>query len=115
MISVPFEIAEVHGGLSEAKGIVLVEDNFVVFQLQMTTLGMFKREPEIIKIEIAAIDEMRLEKRLFSDRLYIRPKRMKLLEVMPGKHGLEVKLKVRKRHRGSALVLVDSVRRRKRI
>ena len=115
MVSIPFEISEVHAGFSEAKGIVRIEDEFLVIQVQIVTMGLFKQKPEIIKIEFAAIDEIRLEKRLISDRLYIRPKRLKLLEVVPGKHAMEVKLKIRRKHRTRTLLLIDAVRRRKRL
>ncbi len=113
MISIPFEISEVHAGFSEAKGIVRIEDEFLVFQVQTVTLGMFKQDPEIIKIELAALEEIRLETRLVNDRIYIRPRKIELLEVMPGKHGIELMLKVKRKHRTSALLLVDTVRRRK--
>jgi hypothetical protein len=113
MISVPFEISEVHAGFSEARGIMRLEDDFLVFQVQVVTMGLFKRSPETIKIEFGAIDEVRLEKRLVSDRVYIRPRRLRFLEVMPGKHAMEVRLKVKRKHRTRALLLVDSIRRRK--
>ena len=114
MISIPFEISEVHAGFSEAKGILRMEDEFLVFQVQIVTLGMFKQKPEIIKIEFSAIDEIRHERRLVSDRLYVRPKRVQLLDVMPGKHAIEVKLKIKRKYRTRMLLLVDAVRRRQR-
>ncbi|NNE34020.1 MAG: hypothetical protein HKN13_02215 [Rhodothermales bacterium] len=111
MISIPFEIDEIHGGLSEAKGVLRLEDEFLVFQVQTITLGMFKQDPELIKIEIAALEEIRFEKKLVSDRIYIRPKKLQLLDVMPGKHGIEVALKIKRKNRTRALILVDAVRR----
>jgi len=115
MLSVPFEISEVHSGFSEARGILRIEEEFLVFQLQVVTLSVFKRAPEIIKVEFAAIDEMRLERHLITDRLFIRPKKMKLLEVMPGKHPMEVKLKVKRKHRTRTLLLVDTFRRKRSV
>ena len=112
MLSIPFEIPEVHAGFSEVKGVVRLEDEFLVFQIQTVTLGMFKGDPETIKIEVGAIYDIRHERGLFRDKLYIRPKKLQLLEAMPGKHGVEVQLKIRRKYRSSALILADAVRRR---
>ncbi|TDI71135.1 MAG: hypothetical protein E2O85_02505 [Bacteroidetes bacterium] len=112
MLSLPFEIPDVHAGFSEAKGVLRMEDEFLVFQVQTVTLGMFKEDPETIKIEIGALIDVRHERGLFRDKLYIRPKKLQLLDAMPGKHLLELRLKIRRKHRASALILVDSLRRR---
>ena len=115
MISIPFEIDDWNAGITEAEGIVRIEDDFLVFQVQIVTLGLFKQDPEIVKIELTALNEIRLERRLIKDRIYIQPKKLELLEVMPGKHGIELMLKVKRKHRTKALLLVDAVRRRKRL
>jgi len=113
MISIPFEIEDWNAGITEAEGIVRIEDDFLVFQVQTVTLGLFKQDPEIVKIELSALSEIRFERRFFKDRIYIQPKKLELLEVMPGKHGIELMLKVKRKHRTSSLLLVDEVRRRK--
>jgi hypothetical protein len=117
-MSIPFEISEVHAGFSEVKGVIHMEDEFVVFNIQTITMGMYKRSPETIKIELAALSDIRLEKRVFRDRLYIRPKTNKLLEVIPGKHIGEIMVKVWRKNRPATMSLIDDVkyhiRRRKR-
>lgn len=112
MISVPFLIPEVHAGFSEATGVLRLEDEFLVFHVQTETLGMFKQDAETIKIEISALYDVRHERGVFKDKLFIRPKKQQLLDVMPGKHGIEVQLKIKRKHRTTALILVDTVRRR---
>jgi len=117
-MSIPFEISEVHAGFSEVKGLLLVEDEFLVFNVQTITMGMFKQDPETIKIELAALSDIRLEKRVFRDRLYIRPKTNSLLEAVPGKHLGEIMVKVWRKHRSLTMTLIDDVqydiRRRRR-
>jgi len=108
-MSIPFEISEIHAGFSEAQGTVRVEEEFLVFNIQMITMGMFKQPAETVKIELAALSDIRIEKRIFRDRVYIRPKTNMLLEAIPGKHLGEVKLLVWRKHRTSALSLIDDV------
>ena len=108
-MSIPFEISEIHAGFSEAQGTVRMEEEFLVFNIQMITMGMFKQPAETIKIELVALSDIRIEKRIFRDRLYIRPKTNKLLEAIPGKHLGEVKLLVWRKYRTSTLSLIDDV------
>ena len=117
-MSIPFEISEVHAVFSEAKGILRLEDEFLVFDVQTITGGMFKQPSETVKIEVAALADIRLEKGVFRDRLFIRPKTNKLLDVIPGKHLAEIKVKVWRKYRPTSMNLVDEVqyglRRRRR-
>jgi hypothetical protein len=108
-MSIPFEISDVHAGFSEAKGLIHVEDDFLVFNVQTITMGMFKQSPETIKIELAALSDIRLEKKIFRDRLYIRPKTNKLLDVIPGKHLGEIMVKVWRKHRPASMSMVDDI------
>ena len=108
-MSIPFEISDIHAGFSEAKGLIHVEDDFLVFNVQTITMGMFKQSPETIKIELAALSDIRLEKKIFRDRLYIRPKTNKLLDVIPGKHLGEIMVKVWRKHRAASMSMVDDI------
>ena len=109
MMSFPFEISEVHAGFSEVKGTLRLEDEFLVIEFQTITLGLYKRPAETIKIEFAALADVKIEKRIFRDRVLIRPRTRRLLEAVPGKHVGEVRLKVWRRYRPSVTGLVDEV------
>lgn len=109
MMSIPFEIPEIHAGFSEAKGIIRVEEEFLIFEFRMHTMGLFKQPFEVVKIEVAALSDIRLTKHIFRDRLYIRPKTERLLNTIPGKHLGEVKLLVWRKYRATALSLVDDI------
>lgn len=108
MTRVPFEIPEIHGGLSEASGVLYREDEFLVFEYQVKTLG-FKQPSRIIKVEVPVVVSMRLVPGFFSDRLCIVPKTFALLDALPGPHKGEIKLKVAKRYRADAEALAEEV------
>jgi len=108
-MSVPFEISEVHAGFSEVKGVLRTDDEFLVFDFRTITMGVYKRPAETIKIEFAALSDIRHEKRIFRDRLLVRPRTRQLLEAMPGKHLGEIKLKIWRRYRPSLGSLIDEV------
>ena len=108
-MSIPFEISEIHAGFSEAKGTIRLEEEYLVIDIQTITMGIIKQSPETIKIELAALSDLRIDKRIFRDRLFIRPKTNKLLEAVPGKHLGELKLLIWRKHRTSTLGLIDDV------
>lgn len=107
--SIPFKLPDV--GMREISGEVYVEDEtFLVFAVEDALIGEFDRERQVIKVELRALDDLYLERGTFSDRLCIRPKKRDLLQVMPGKHERELKLKLRKKYRDEAARLVDGVK-----
>jgi hypothetical protein len=115
MSRIPFQIPEVHGGLSEADGIVYLEDEFLVFDVRVSTLGgLIDQRSEKIKAEVTVIEEARLERGFFSDRLCFVPRKLELLSAVPGTHKGELKLKVSKSHRDQIEHLIDTLYARKR-
>ena len=108
-MGVPFEISDVHAGFSEVKGTLRIEGEFLVFDFQVITMGMFKQPPEVVKIEISALSDARLEKRIVRDRIFIRPKTYQLIDAIPGKHLGDVKLKVWRKYRPSSINIVDEI------
>ena len=112
MAPIPFKIPDVHEGFSEAHGILYLDEEFLVFEVQTLTLGMIKQDPETIKVELAALHEVEFKPGLFSDRLLIRPKKLQLLAAMPGKHEGELKLKVKRAERARVLGFIREVERR---
>jgi hypothetical protein len=109
---IPFELNEVHGGFSEATGVMYLEGGYLVFEVMVTTLGIFKREPETIKVELGVIDTMRLEKRFRKDRLFIRPTKPQLLHTMPGKHEGALELRIKRAHRSTVEAIIREVESR---
>jgi len=102
MDSVPFQLPDTNMGTTENSGLVYLDDEFLVFDLQSGLAGVTKNVSRTIKIEPAALVDVRFVQGRIKDALYIRPKKAELLEAMPGDHEVEVKLKIAKQHRRAA-------------
>ncbi len=107
---IPFQLPDI--GFREISGKLYLDDEFLVFEVQDALMGEFDIEQQVIKVELGAIKEMRLERRFIRDRLYIWPKNRELLKVMPGKYLGELCLKIWSKHRGEIERLLEDVERR---
>lgn len=97
--SLPFQLPDTNMGFTENSGLLYREDEFLVFDLHSGLAGITKSDSQIVKIELQALESVRRVHGNLKDVLYIKPKKPKLLEVIPGDHEVEVKLKVSKQHR----------------
>lgn len=111
--SIPFSLAADGFGLTEAKGFLYLEADFLVFDVGTGLPGGAEKEQRIVKVEPAALAEVRLDRGLLRDTLYVRPKRPDLLEALPGRHAEALKLHVQRRHRAEAEQLVYAVQQRR--
>ena len=110
---VPFKISEVHGGLSEAQGSMYLEDEFLVLEYRIEVIGMFKRPAETIKLELGVITDIELKTGLFRDKVRILPKKLSVLDAVPGKNKEVVTLKTKKKFRSAARRLVNEIKIRR--
>ena len=110
-MSIPFKLPDLHGGFSEAEGFVRLESEFLVFEVQVAALGMFKDDVEIIKAEPGVIADINFDKGLFRDKIRILPSKFELLKAFPGKPMGEIILKTKRKHREIARLFVNDVRR----
>ncbi len=106
---IPFHLPELKGGIVEAKGVMYLEDEFLVFEVESAVFGEFDKKKKLIKIEPRALEDVHYERRLIVDRLYIEPKEGELLEAMPGDFLSEVVLKIWVNHRSDAEALVSEL------
>ena len=97
-------------GLREIEGMVWVEDGFLVIQMSNKLLGLVDEDRETIKIEPSALRDIRIQKRPFKDRLVLAPKRRDLLEVVPGNHANDVRLKIWRTKRSQTEQLIIDVK-----
>ena len=111
MTRIPFKIDSNHG--HEISGLLFIEDEFLVFEVQMRRWSLYKEPKETVKAELAVIEHIRFAAGFFSDKIFIVPKRSALLEAIPGDHDGELKLNVAKRYRDAAADFVTTVLRRK--
>lgn len=113
MIRIPFTLPDV--GLREIEGMISIEDEFIVLDLSDKLLGLVDLDEKTIKIEPAALREVRLQRRPFKDRLILVPKKKALLDAVPGKHASEVRLRIWRTQRSETerlLVTIEALRLR---
>ncbi len=94
-------------GLREIRGMVYVADGFLVLKIQNALLGMLDTEKEIVRIEPGALEDLRIKRGLFVDRLVLQPRRMDLLDLIPGEHRVAVQLRVWRKYRRELERLIE--------
>lgn len=99
MRSIPFSTGDIHGGFSEGKGAVAVEDDHLVIEVSVTFMGMFDRGTTTHRLELTDLEEVRHSRNPFRDTLRIRTRPMDLISKVPGAQQGELLLKIRRRHR----------------
>lgn len=109
MKHIPFKLPDI--GLREVTGTVYLEDGYLVLQVQDALLGLLDKDTELIKIEPQALDAIYVKPGIFKDRLVVAPRKMDLLELIPGKHQGVVELRIWKTYRADLHRLVDAFER----
>lgn len=112
MSEIPFQLPDI--GLREIHGTIALDDEFLVFHIEESLVGEFDKEHFTVKIEPAALADIRHVRGIVRDRICIRPKTRDLLAVMPGEYAQELQLKVWVTRRADAERLVQAVKRRER-
>ncbi len=105
--SVPFRVREVHGGLSEAAGLIYIEGDEVVIEVQMKLLSLFNREPRVYRFDLVDLDEVRYKRGFRNDRLTLRTRPMDVLTGIPGAGEGELCLLVKRKCRADLDRLLD--------
>ncbi|MDA0378075.1 MAG: hypothetical protein O3C45_09885 [Bacteroidetes bacterium] len=114
MIRIPFTLPDV--GLREIEGMISVEEGFIVLDLSDKLLGLVDLDEKTIKIEPAALLEVRLQRRPFKDRLVLVPKKKTLLDAVPGKHATDVRLRIWRTQRSQTerlMITIEALRLQK--
>ena len=109
---IPFQLPDANFGLTEIKGLLYLEEAYLVFEVGTGISGGTKKKRQTIKIEPRALEAIHLDQGLRHDQLIVRPKERDLFRVMPGMYrGKDVlTLKIKKRYSADAEHLVDEVR-----
>lgn len=110
--SIPFELPSIDMGFTEVKGLLYLDDEFLVFEVGTGLAGGSHSDNQTIKVEPGALAEVRHEQGLLHDHLIVRPKKDDLLTAMPGTFEGELKLKIKKPHRREVEYLVHEISRR---
>jgi hypothetical protein len=106
--TVPFKIESFALGLAESHGLLRIEDGSLLFEYQTKDgiLGLIKTAVKIVRIQIADLTDVGLDKSMFSTRLILRARSMMALKGLPGTESDEAVLTIRRsdRQRASALI-----------
>lgn len=104
---IPFEFDV--DDFNEANGFLYLEDDYLVFDIQIRLLGLAKRDSETVKAERGVIHDVEVRRGFIKDRLVVTTRSVKLLKSIPGEHASEIKLKIKRRYRKDAEDFVDLV------
>lgn len=109
----PFQLPDANLGITEIKGVVYLDEAYLVLEVRSGVTGGTKKKQQVIKVEPGALEEVQFNRGAFRDQLYLKPKKRDLLRAMPGmyKNKEALKLKIPKRYRAQAEHLVDEIRR----
>ncbi len=105
---IPFEIPS-FDEVDEAAGFLYLEEEYLVFEYHILQWGLIKSEPSIVKAERGVIDDVRVQRGWFKDRLLIATHNIELLKAIPGPHASEIELRTKKKYRPQVEVFVEQV------
>lgn len=107
MLSVPFATGDIHGGFSEGRGAICVDNDEIVIEVQVKVFGMFDRGAETFRFELTDLEEVQHKRGLFRDTVTIRTRPMSLIGEVPGATEGALVLKMKRRHRRAVDGLLD--------
>jgi hypothetical protein len=110
--SLDFTLTDLHAGFTENEGAIYLDEEFLVLDMEASTLGGLKKSDRIIKVEPKALSYISLTRGLVKDTICLEPKRDDLLVALPGSHRGSVQLHVWRNRRLDSKLLVQEVRRR---
>ena len=107
--SIPFTLGSTDLGLTEHAGLIYLEDEFLVFEIQSGISGGSKSDRQVIKIETKALRSVDTTQGIRTDKLSVYPKKSALLDAVPGNHSEKVVLNIPKRYRDQLEKLTEKV------
>ena len=107
MMSVPYSISDNHRGFSEMRGVIGLEGDDVVIEMQVKVLGMFKRPTQSFRFDMTDLEEIRHTRRVWGDTVVLRTRPMDLVADIPGSSDGALTLKVKRADRPALDALLD--------
>jgi hypothetical protein len=116
MISIPVKFHTPDAILTEAEGMVRIEDGRLVleFETKDAFIGAYRSGVQELEIFPDDVADVNYKQNMFRAELTIRARTMKHVDLVPGsKHG-EVRLRFKRRHRADARQLASFLQNRLR-
>jgi hypothetical protein len=107
MPGVPFDIERSSHGVARSKGVLRVEAEHLVFDVQTTVLGFFHRTPKTVRLDLTDLDEVHYNKGLLRDRLTIRTRPLDRITKLPGAADGELRLRIKRGDRRALEPVLD--------
>jgi hypothetical protein len=106
---IPFSLPDV--GVAEVKGVLYLESDYLMLEVVSGLPGVTRSRTRRVEVAIEAIGHIRFEKGLRKDSIFLDCGE-ELLDVIPGRHAGELRMRVSRRHRPDASLLVKVVEER---
>lgn len=95
VIRLPFQLPDANLGITEIKGVLYLDEAYLVLEVWSGVTGGAKKKQQVIKVEPGALEEVQFNRGAFRDQLYLRPKKRDLLRAMPGMYKNKEALKLK--------------------
>jgi hypothetical protein len=107
---IPIAIEEVHGGLSDARGSLRVDDMALIIEVQVRLLYYFEGATRTVRLDITDLDTVSHKRGIARDTLTLRTLGFDDLDGLPGARGNQIKLFVSKKDRDRLDPILDRLR-----
>jgi hypothetical protein len=110
LLPLPFSVARVHAGLSEATGLARLTESGLTLEYQVRLLGLIRFGIREITVPFGEIAAVHLKKNLLQTRIVLQTRSLRTLGTMPGSRTGQLVLRVARRDRETAALLVSALR-----
>lgn len=108
----PFTIDDVYAGFAQVSGILTVEEDalFLEFQTKDNILGgLIKSATRELMIPLEELDSVEAKSKWTGTRFFIRTRRLASLDGLPNVENGEVKLKIKRKNKETALTMASRI------
>ena len=109
MQSIPFATDDVHGGFSEGRGAVRVEDDEIILEVQVKLLGMIDRGVQTFRFDLTDLESVEHSRNMVRDCVTLRTRPMDIITRVPGSSEGRLRLKFKRRYRRAVDTLIDKL------
>ena len=110
LLPLPYSVARVHRGLSDGSGLARMTTQGLTLEYQVRLLGLIRFGIQEITVPFEEIAAIHLKKNLLYTRISLQTRSLRTLGAMPGSKTGQLVLRVARRDRDTAALLVSAVR-----